>query len=152
MKSLEAKGFFSVWNHHKCLIQVFPIHLNTYDMGLRPLWIFILLYFYLRDPHLSSESGIYRRQILTTKVDPRTVRVMSKDLSQFKLTDWLGLDHVLIVKTLFWLKSAGETWFWQLEKIIFKCIRNVIRSSSAVLCRSVTLCLELLFPFVNRVS
>ena len=55
--------FFSILNHHKCLRQLFPIHLNTYVMGLRPLEIFLLL-----------QCGD-RRQIWTTKVDPRAVRV-----------------------------------------------------------------------------
>ena len=31
---------FSIGNHHKCLGQVFPLHLNTYVMGLRPSEIF----------------------------------------------------------------------------------------------------------------
>ena len=42
-------------------------HLNTYGMGLGPLEIFLLLQ--------SSESDVYRRQILTTEVDPCAVRV-----------------------------------------------------------------------------
>ena len=40
---METEVIFSICNHHKCLIQVFPIHLNTYVMGLRPLEIFLLL-------------------------------------------------------------------------------------------------------------
>ena len=48
------------------------IHLNTYVMGLRPLEIFLLLQ--CEDRLWSSESDVYRRQILTTKVDPRAVR------------------------------------------------------------------------------
>ena len=48
---------------------VFLIHLNTYVIGLRPLEIFLI-----------SSAGIdfsrqCRRQILTTEVYPRTVRV-----------------------------------------------------------------------------
>ena len=42
-KILETKWFLLILNHQKCLIQVFPIHLNTYVMGLRPLEIFLLL-------------------------------------------------------------------------------------------------------------
>ena len=42
-------------------------------MGLRPLEIFLLLQCGYRLQ--SSESDVYRRQILMTKVDPRTVRV-----------------------------------------------------------------------------
>ena len=37
IKTLATKGFISIWYHHKCLIQLFSIHLNTYVMGLRPL-------------------------------------------------------------------------------------------------------------------
>ena len=40
LKTLETKGFFSIWNHHTCLSQLFLIHFNTYLMGLRPLEIF----------------------------------------------------------------------------------------------------------------
>ena len=43
IKTLENKGFISIWNHHKCLIQLFPIHLNTYVMSLRPVEIFLIL-------------------------------------------------------------------------------------------------------------
>ena len=32
--------YFSIWNHHKCLSWLFPIHFNTYAMGLWPLEIF----------------------------------------------------------------------------------------------------------------
>ena len=41
-------------------------------MGLRPLEIFLLLQ--CGDRLYSSESDVYRRQILTTKVYPRAVR------------------------------------------------------------------------------
>ena len=44
-----------------------------YLMGLRRLEIFLLLK--CRDRLHSSESAVYRRQILTSKVDPRSVRV-----------------------------------------------------------------------------
>ena len=39
-KTSEIKAFISIWYQHKCLIQLFLIHLNTYVMGLRPLVIF----------------------------------------------------------------------------------------------------------------
>ena len=38
-KNRNQSGFFSIWIHHKCLRQLFLIHLNTYVMGLRPLEI-----------------------------------------------------------------------------------------------------------------
>ena len=65
--------FLSIRNHHKCLSQIFLIHLNTYVMGLRQLEIFLLLQ--SGDRIKSSESDVCRRQILTTKVGPRAVRV-----------------------------------------------------------------------------
>ena len=43
IKTSEAKVFFSIWNHHKCLRELVLIHLNTYVMGLRPLEIFVFL-------------------------------------------------------------------------------------------------------------
>ena len=86
---MEIKGFISIYYHHKCLIQLFLIHLNTYVMGLRPLEI---LYSYSAGIDFSDRRQIlttkvypravsagidfsHRRQILTTKVYPRAVRV-----------------------------------------------------------------------------
>ena len=37
IKHMETKGLFSIWNHHKCLSQLFLIHLNTYVTDLRLL-------------------------------------------------------------------------------------------------------------------
>ena len=31
------KGFFSICNNHKCLSYLFPLHLNIYVIGPRPL-------------------------------------------------------------------------------------------------------------------
>ena len=59
---------FSIWNHHKCLSFLFPLHLNTYVMGLRPLEIF--QFFQCGDRLYTSESDVYGRQILTIKVKP----------------------------------------------------------------------------------
>ena len=49
---------------------IFPIHLNTYVMGLRPseIWFF----FQCGDRPYTSESDVYRRQILTYKDGHRT--------------------------------------------------------------------------------
>ena len=48
----------SILNYHKCLIWPFPLHLNTYVLGLRPLKIFN-----------SFSAGIdFRRQNLTSKI------------------------------------------------------------------------------------
>ena len=33
VKTMEIKGFRSIWNHHKCLSQLFPLNLNNYVMG-----------------------------------------------------------------------------------------------------------------------
>ena len=38
----DTKGFFYL-NYHKCLSYFFPIHLNTYVMGLRSLYLCLLL-------------------------------------------------------------------------------------------------------------
>ena len=43
IKTMETKGFILISYHHKCLIWLLPIHLNTYVMGLWPLEIFLLL-------------------------------------------------------------------------------------------------------------
>ena len=51
--------FFSVCSHHKCLRQLFSLHLNTYGH-----------YKYSR----SFSTGIDFRQILTSKVSPRPER------------------------------------------------------------------------------
>ena len=61
------QSVFLIWNHHKCLTWLFPTHLNTYARGLRPLWIFLILKCGQR--LYTSESDVYRRQILTSKVD-----------------------------------------------------------------------------------
>ena len=45
---VQKKGLF-IWNYHKCLSQLFLIHLNTYGMGLRPLEIFLLLHCTVRE-------------------------------------------------------------------------------------------------------
>ena len=55
------------------LVSFFPIHLNTYVMSLLPVEIFLILE--CGDRLKTSESDVYRRQILTTKVDPRAVKV-----------------------------------------------------------------------------
>ena len=55
------------------LVSSFPIHLNTYVMGLRTLYIFLLLQ--CGERLQSSESDDFSRQNLTTEVDARTVRV-----------------------------------------------------------------------------
>ena len=73
----ETNGFFSIGNHHKCL---FLVHLNTYVMGLRPLHIFLVLQ--CGDRLQTSESDVYKRQILTSKVDLRTVRAKHQDLQR----------------------------------------------------------------------
>ena len=49
-------------------VGLFPIHLNTYVMCLRPLQIVHFLQ--CGDRLKTLESDIYRRQIMTTKVDP----------------------------------------------------------------------------------
>ena len=43
IKTLKTKGFNFLLYHHKCFIELFPIHFNTYVVGLLPLEIFLLL-------------------------------------------------------------------------------------------------------------
>ena len=64
---------FSILSRHNRLSQLFLIHLYTYVMGRRPLEIFV--FFPHRDRIYTSESDVYRRQILTYKDGPRTERV-----------------------------------------------------------------------------
>ena len=40
MKTVETKGFFSIWNHHNFLSQLFPIHLHTYAMAIKNSFTF----------------------------------------------------------------------------------------------------------------
>ena len=61
---METNGFFQFEIIINGLVIFFLIHLNTYVMGPRPLEI---LY--------SFSAGINRRQILTSKVDPRAVGI-----------------------------------------------------------------------------
>ena len=73
---METKGFFLIWNNHKCFGYLCLIHLNSYARVLRPLEIFLLLQ--CGDRLYTSESDVYRHQILTTEVDPRAVGVKSR--------------------------------------------------------------------------
>ena len=70
ISTLKGLNFFyknlgSQRGFHKCLSQLFPIHLNTYVMGLRLIEFFLLL--------LCGD----RLQTLTTKVYPRAVMLKS---------------------------------------------------------------------------
>ena len=71
-KPCRPKRFFSIWNHHKCLSYLFPLHMNTYVMGLRPLEIFLLLQ--RGDRLYTSVSDVWRRLIMTYKNGSGTVR------------------------------------------------------------------------------
>ena len=67
MKTLETKGFFQV-----------EIIINVSVSSFRFIWNFWIpleLFLQCRDRLWTSESDVYRRQILTTKVYPRAVRV-----------------------------------------------------------------------------
>ena len=87
----EDETFFTIWNHHKCLNYLFLIHLNTYVMGLRPLEIFSL--FQCGERLYTSESVVYRQQILTYKDGPRAERVTVN--SQTKRTQRFKQDKVV---------------------------------------------------------
>ena len=79
------------------IINVFLIHLNTYVMGLRPIYIFVLLQM--------LESDVYRRQILTTKVYPRTVmvKIFSRNCSDLLLVQHYGLIRYCVIPVHFTL-------------------------------------------------
>ena len=64
------KRVFSIRNHHKCFSQLFPLHLSTYVMGLRPIEIFVLLQCGKENIFLECWDRLYRRQILTFKDVP----------------------------------------------------------------------------------
>ena len=72
-KPWRPEFFFSSLNHHNCLSLLFLIHLNTYVMGLPPLEVFLLLQ--CEGWLWTSKSDVYRRHILTTKVDLRALTV-----------------------------------------------------------------------------
>ena len=57
IKTLETRGFISIL--YKCLIQLFPIHLNTYVMGLGQY-----KYFYA----YSAEIDFRRQNLWSTDV------------------------------------------------------------------------------------
>ena len=59
----EKKGYFPILNHHKCLSWLYPHHLNTYGVGV---------------------VGIFKRQILTSKVRPALEGIGLNDYSHFK--------------------------------------------------------------------
>ena len=63
---METKGFFQFGIILIiCISQLFLLHLNTYAMGLRPLEMF----------NSFGAGTDFRRQNLTSKVDPRIERV-----------------------------------------------------------------------------
>ena len=73
--SMTSREFFSIWNHHKYLSQIFSIHLNTYIMGLRPLEIFLNLTcrveidFTRQNMHMASlgrRDGLISAQVTTS--------------------------------------------------------------------------------------
>ena len=68
--------FEIIMNTGKCLTQLFPLHLNTVPM----LWVYghyKYVYFYCLGIDLRRQIYVQRRQILTSKVDPRAERVNS---------------------------------------------------------------------------
>ena len=63
-KKHEDERVISIQNNNKCLSQLFQLHLNTYVMGLRPLYMFY-----------SSSAGIdFKRQNMTS-IDVRFWRL-----------------------------------------------------------------------------
>ena len=80
-KIIEKTKFFSTWYHHKWLSQLFPIHLNTYVMGLWPLSIYY-----------SFNAGIHVTRHNLTAMDVRFWRLNSYVTLQLVTAIWmLGL-------------------------------------------------------------
>ena len=70
----KPKGFFQFEITINVLVSSFCLLFkNRYVMGLRPLEIFY--FFQCGDRIYTSESDVYRHQILTSKYGPRTERV-----------------------------------------------------------------------------
>ena len=99
---MEIKGFFSIWNHHKCLSKLFPLHLKTYAVGLWPFWICN-----------SSSAGIdFRRQILTS-IDVRIWRLKSVPAPKgskccVSLSVFVKPYACHIIRELIWLPWHGH--------------------------------------------
>ena len=60
--------FFSIWNHHKCLSELSPLHYNNYVLGIVIIHFLILLV---------RGSTLDVIMILTSKVSPRDEKVKS---------------------------------------------------------------------------
>ena len=93
---------FFIWNNHKCLSQLFPLHLNTYVMGLRPLEIFLIYYFFRSGDRLyTSESDVWKCQILKYKNSPRAERVSIVSFIQLHLINTTQIiDFVSLISNL----------------------------------------------------
>ena len=90
-------GFFSIWNQHKCLSQLFLLHLNTCVMGLQASAIF----------YSFGEGTNSTRQILTS-IDVRFCRL--KGLAQDKIIK----KSVILFRALnmtIWCKHRLELQF-----------------------------------------
>ena len=91
---MQTKWFWSISNHHKWLSQLFPLHLNTYGMGL---WRYTFSNsFSVRDRLYTSESDVYRRQIMTCKVDPRAERVKQEKRRKYNIMQFLVIAGIVI--------------------------------------------------------
>ena len=66
--TLKAQ-LFPIWNHHNCLGQLFPLHLNTYVMGHGHYYVLLLLV-------RGSTSDVRIWRLWTSKVGPRAKRVL----------------------------------------------------------------------------
>ena len=82
--TIENKKYFLNLNHHKCLSYLFPLHLYTYVMGLRPLIHYTCIYSY--------SAGI----------DFRSKNLMSTDVKFWRLKSipaLQGFSQSIIYKT-----------------------------------------------------
>ena len=114
---------FSIWNHPKWLSWLFMIHLNTYVMDLRPLWLF----------HFYSVGIDFRRQNLTC-TDVRFWRLKSIPHCQSYITHSTAVLHDNLY---LWYPYCLT---WSIIDICYSCRtkligrHNVNTSPSVVIC------------------
>ena len=85
------------------IVNVFSLYMNTYVMGLRP---FKYLLFQCGNRLQTPESGVYRRQILTSKINACTERVISQSVHFMQFCEhnfsvlWPPHKNIVIIVSL----------------------------------------------------
>ena len=99
---------FSIRNYHKSLSLLFPLHLNTYVLGLRPLYLF--LFFSVRGP--SFEVKIWRLQTVPRL---KMLRNLCLSVSRNKYK-WLPITLFSIFRGVFMLLIKLIIILYKFEK------------------------------------